>query len=573
VDPLELRQIEAAGFDFARLAVGTSARTTRELRAVPALRQLFAALDGDIRAAAAPFPLARVTSVDGFRQFDTRWLASDEMTFALAGVFNRIDRRPFYEGEGTCGEVRFVYRLSYTTVQGGKPMASRLPMTVNVVFFVHDAPGATGASCANVARLWQAPGDLRDAALANFLLEAGALGASARKAWRLKSIETNVQTFRLQSSVHPSMAGHIEYDLRVFHPDAQGVFRPAPMENMPDVRKLERDGRLRAELLAHLERPEVLADIDRGTLQLPERFLATQATSFSPRGLTRAHNRPFRMLFDEKDFAGLRLEGFSTIRSPKALLRRLDGASCVGCHQSRSIAGFHHVGLDAADTPAFNALFSGSSPHLTADLERRRAYLDAVASGRAPGEFRPVPERQGTDGEGASCGLGDAGFSDWTCSAGLRCTEAEDPEVGTCLTDGRIGGPCEYGKMVPAARPYRDQIASLAQHACGAAQTCDTNFQGFAEGSCSAACSSHLPGSSCADFLDVDGFQNCLRGPIPVEQCAHDYVFPAAMARCDADHACRQDYVCARTQKPGVGACVPPYFVFQLRLDGYPLKR
>jgi len=30
---------------------------------------------------------------------------------------------------------------------------------------------------------------------------------------------------------------------------------------------------------------------------------------------------------------------------------------------------------------------------------------------------------------------------------------------------------------------------------------------------------------------------------------------------------------CVRTKKPGVGACVPPYFVYQLRLDGYPLMR
>jgi hypothetical protein len=41
---------------------------------------------------------------------------------------------------------------------------------------------------------------------------------------------------------------------------------------------------------------------------------------------------------------------------------------------------------------------------------------------------------------------------------------------------------------------------------------------------------------------------------------------------CDDAHACRQDYVCTRTRQHALGACLPPYFVVQLRLDGYPLK-
>ncbi len=569
VEPAELRKLEAAGFDFGRLVASSPAATTRELRALPALKPIFETLAGDVRAAARPFPLARVTSVDGFRLFDARWLDSNEMRFELTGVFNRLDRRAFYEG--TCGEVRFVYRLSYETSQGGKPMASRLPMTLNVVFWVDDA-GAAG--CAGAAQSWQTPATLRGGEAAEWLLSRGALSAAHRAAWRLKSVESNLQTFRLQSSVHPSLAGHIEYGLRVFHPDGErSAFAPAPMENMPDVPALAGARALRAELLAHLKKPEVLADVDRGTLKLPERFLAKQAVSFSPRGLTRVHNRPFRKLFDENDFAGIALDAYQTIRTPAALLRRLDAASCVGCHQSRSIAGFHHVGLDPVETPAFNALLTGSSSHLSRELGRRRTYVEAVASGAGPSEFAPFPERDESGTEGAPCGLGDPGFAGWTCAAGLACTRVEDDDVGICLAEGAVGAPCEYGTMTPNARPHRDQVSSMQSHACGAAQVCDTNFQGFPQGSCSARCDSRLAGSICADFLDVDGFQNCLRSKGPFDRCAKDFVLGVAAAECDAEHSCRQDYVCARTRKSGVGACVPPYFVFQLRLDGYPIMR
>ena len=117
---------------------------------MPALRSLFVTLQGDVATAARPYPLARVTSVDGFRLFDAHWLDSKEMRFALTGVFNRLDRRPFYAG--SCGEARFVYRLGYSTLQGGAAMASRLPMTLNVVFWID---GAGDEKLLAAARAWQ----------------------------------------------------------------------------------------------------------------------------------------------------------------------------------------------------------------------------------------------------------------------------------------------------------------------------------------------------------------------------------------------------------------------------------
>jgi hypothetical protein len=476
VDPQSLVKLEQAGFALARLLVESSARTTEELRRLPGFASVFRVLDADIREAARPHPLARVTSIDGFRLFDARWLASPEMTFALVGVVNRLDRRPFYPG--SCGEIRFVYRLAYATTQGGAPLESRLPLTLNVVFLVDDAGDP---DCRRAAEAWSAPSG-PDVDVGAWLVREGALGAEARQRWSLKSLEANLQTFRLQSSVLPSLAGHIEYDLRVFHAEdaTRRAFAPAPMESMPDVPRLLRTPSARRALLEELRRPETLKELERGTLVLPDTFLATRATSFSPRGLSRRANRPFATLFTEADFAGLDLSPFGTIASPAALLRRLDAASCTGCHQSRSIAGFHLVGADSAETPTFDALLSGLSSHLAADLARRARYVAAVASGRTPDEFRPQPERQaGGDGFGAPCGLGDAGFRSWTCAAGLRCEKLEDPQVGTCLpAESELGSPCEYGSIVPGKVPYRDQVRDEKAGACFAHAQCNTNFHG-----------------------------------------------------------------------------------------------
>jgi hypothetical protein len=112
----------------------------------------------------------------------------------------------------------------------------------------------------------------------------------------------------------------------------------------------------------------------------------------------------------------------------------------------------------------------------------------------------------------------------------------------------------------------------VVKTACGAQQTCDTNFQGFPLGSCDTSCRADVPSRACSDFLDVDGFQNCLRGRLPLEQCSEQHVFKTGLRSCDAKSPCRQDYVCVRGEG-ATGACVPPYFVYQLRLDGYPLPR
>ncbi len=563
-DPGALALVERRGFTLGGLTVGQPASSAQALARLKGLSDVFDTVRADVRKTARSYPLAKVTSIYGHRLFDERWLSSPHMSYPLIGVFNRIDRRAF--APGTCGEVRFIYRLAYDVEQGESPMQGRLPMTINVVFLVE------GEDCQPHARAWQGPLRKSPEELAQHLLTRGALAVEARQFWKLKSVETNVQTIRIQSSVHPTMAGHVDYGMRVFVRNGDG-FIPGPMENMPDLARLERDSALRDELQAYLSRPEVLAAVDQGTLQLPVKFVTNGATSVSPRGLLRRANRPFRSLFEPADFAELDLSKTRTIRSPEALLRRLDEASCVGCHQSRAIAGFHHLGRDEPAADVLGALYFGSSDHLRGDLERRRQYVERLASGAEPDEFRPLPERQGLgDGHGSSCGLGDVGFAEWQCPEGLVCQKLEDDEVGACSTPGALGSPCEWGRMLPHARPHKDYVSRMSSHACPSGQSCDLNVQGFPLGFCAAGCQLEAPGATCGEFLDVDGYQACLRADQSAATCRERHVFRTGLHGCDEEHACRPDAVCVRTSQPGQGACVPPYFVFQLRLDGVPIE-
>ena len=119
LDPAALAALEARGFGLGDLVVGARATTTEELGRT-GLGAVLDVVDADVRAVLAEHPTALVSSVLGTRLFDRRWLRSPEMRFELVGVFDRLDRRVFQEG--TCGEVRFLYRLAYTTQQAGAAM-------------------------------------------------------------------------------------------------------------------------------------------------------------------------------------------------------------------------------------------------------------------------------------------------------------------------------------------------------------------------------------------------------------------------------------------------------------------
>jgi hypothetical protein len=570
-----LHALEARGYGLGELLDGARAGDNAALAASPGYESIARVLEGDIRRAAQADPLAGTSVAQhAHRLFNSAWLRAQALRFELVGVVNRLDRRPFHQK--ACGELRLVYRLSYSTDRTGEPLASRLPLTIGLEFPM-PAPDARD-SCAEQAARWRVPRGLAAEQLTEWLAgDGGPLRDVARSASRDLLIVANLQVVRWPSTIRPDMSGHAEYVLRAFRRAPDGVrFRPAPLENSPDVPRLRNNPALRRELLAWIFEEKNLARIDEGTALVPERFLTTVDVSVTPRGLGRRANRPYRRLFRAADFADLDLGKRRFARSPEALLRRLDDLTCVGCHQSRSIAGFHLLGDDDASTPLVNSLREPTSVHLLHDLERRGRVLFDLGAQRQPDYARPFAERTRlSDGAyGAHCGLGDPGFSDWSCAAGLRCdaydAPADDRVVGVCfpVTDGEVGDPCEVGTLAPNDNPHRDRVGHAAKRAC-ARSGCIANRVGFPGGMCTAACEDLPAPGACGAIAVLDAFNACIARREPFARCIEQHHTPTGLRRCDANMPCRDDYICARSTS-GDGICIPPYFLFQLRVDGHP---
>jgi hypothetical protein len=562
-DPALLAPLETASLDFASMLVGAREPSLATLSRDARYRVLVDAVARELAAARAADPSAGVGMRFSHRQFDVRWLTSATSRFELIGVVNRVDRAPFAPEH--CGEVRFVYRLAYAPEPASAAPASRLPMTVNVVSFL---PRDASGGCHDVARSWMRPAGVRERGdEASWLVsDAGPLSARRRATWTPKSVEIDFQSVRWPATVRPALGGHAEYVLRVFHRHGEELVE-APLENTLDVPRLRRDRALRDELRRLILSKSTLAAIDEGTVVLPERFLAKRAVSVAPHGLARQANRPFRNVFDTADFASLDPAGYDVVRSPAALLRRLDTLSCPGCHQSRSIAGFHLLGVEP-EHDRTDAIDVAMSPHLHGELDRRRAVVTALATGAEPDPRRPPTERAPTDvGRSAHCGLGDPGFAAWTCAAGLRCVRELDDEVGVCQSESpAIGDGCESGVLFANENPHRDS-ARVTPRPCAQGRVCEASSVGFPGGMCAGACDSLSGDATCGGIAILDAFNACLARGTPFDRCVAEHTRPGALQACDFHTPCRDDYVCARTAT--AAGCIPPYFLFQLRVDGH----
>src|SRR6185436_17238896 len=131
-------ELESHGATFGEIAFASKADSTRALAANAAYRSLAARVTADLAAQRTSDPKSGVGMRYAHRLFDARWLESSDTRFELTAVVNRLDRRPFQPAR--CGETRFVYRLAYRTTRGAHAMASRLPMTANVVFWQNADP-------------------------------------------------------------------------------------------------------------------------------------------------------------------------------------------------------------------------------------------------------------------------------------------------------------------------------------------------------------------------------------------------------------------------------------------------
>ena len=549
------------GVQLGASKAGAKRGSCADLRANPLYSSLVDTVEGDLRAMEPDLKAAPPATGPG-HLFPISWLRSPDTYFELAGIVNRLDRKPFLPD--SCGEARLIYRLAYRRTLRGREVFSRLPMTLNLVF---EVPRPTSdPSCKSIARRWVGPAD-----------------QTPGFAW-LKNparIEINLQDERWDPTFRPDLAGHAGYLMRIFRMDRRRKrLQVEPLENTPDVTKLAGDPALRARLLQWLRQPDSLRALDRGTILLPRPFLAARAVSVTPFGLERRANRLFLQLFSPDDFRGVILTGYRTIRSPSALLRRLDGLTCVGCHQSRSMAGFHFLGRDAEIDKGVNAVLDPGSPHFVSELARREKYGAAILEGNVPDEFRPFAERaeEGKGRYGEHCGLGDAGFSRWNCADDLECKPSllseTDRALGRCLPKvPSLGDPCEVGDLTQDSDPLKDRLVNVKKTGCAPTDLCFPRAIGFPGGMCARACG-RVKGAEevCQGVPALQKFTDCLLGGFTFRECFKTAAGETALRPCDASHPCRDDFTCAQSVS-GVGACVPPYFLFQLVITGHqPLR-
>lgn len=570
-DPPVLRALEAKGYGFGHHFGKADDAKADALMGSPAYAAIAKGIIANLSALQAADRQLGVGMARDHRMFDPKWLSSNRSRYVLTAVTNRLDRAPF---AGSCGETRFVYRLEYADPREGA--SSRMPMTVAVV--LPQAPRAGEAGCAATAKRWLALGGTSGAGLA----DAAARGPLASLPPRM-AIETNLQAVRWPSSVKKDLGGEGEYMMSVWDVAADGAVTASRLDNTPDVAAIAKDGAKKAALLDWVKKNA--AAIDRGTAKLPEELTATTAYSFGPRGLARLANRPFTALLDGADLGAT--SGGVHVKSAAGLLRKLDGMSCQGCHQSRAMAGFHVLGNedDMGTNDKLNRLTVGTSPHFNEELGWRQRLAQAVANGADPASFpeaRPFADHATSDGlSGASCGLDrDATFSGWTCKPGLYCADMiGEPHVGVCVsTKLKAGDACEKDRITSSAEsPRTDSVQNLdsGDNACAKAMggACSGASGGFPGGSCAGACAKMgvLKDNVICGAAPPAGFNECMgAGNRTFEQCMSPPKLSLRQA-CSVTLPCRDDYVCAFVPgaPAGVGACMPPYFIFQARVDGH----
>jgi hypothetical protein len=482
-DPLALRELDHGRFGLTRVMIpmrsSNAPLTNSQLFAWPSMVPVRKALDAEfdryVSRHKADFPNETIgvgTSFD-FQLFDRALLNSNDTRFVLAGIVNRMDRA--YLSEANCGEIRLIYRLTRTGPATGEGAASpRLPMTLNVVLKAkpNHAIGANGmaVTCAEIARRWLVAGELQltGAALAEKLTATdGPLDLIGSES--IDRIETNLQIAHAPKSAVRDF--RTDYLLKVFHYNPQSqTFEEAPLENQIDRERILADENLKRDFKTWLLDPRHFSELDRGTILIPDKFLATGAIAATPVGFAPSNLQPaFGLVqgegaaadpvFRESDVvaalkkAVARGDSLQNIRSLAGFERRLNDVTCAGCHQTRGIGGFHFPGVDWMTAKPDNSTVVPASPHFFGDQIRRRDILASFRDGKRPDysrgfssrpQLRGSTELAGTeyeDGWGAHCYLqhpgaadNDRSFKSWTCAEGLACQVAgQTTRMGMCF--------------------------------------------------------------------------------------------------------------------------------------------
>jgi hypothetical protein len=486
-DPAALRELDHARFGLGRMLLPRRPADTLnngQLFALPSMVLVRHAIDGDFDRYIAkhrkdlPNETIGVGKAFDFQLFDRSLLYSPGTRFVLAGIVNRMDRA--YVSEAHCGEIRLIYRLMHTDalLTGDNAVSPRLPMTLNLVLkaksdHASDRNGVA-LTCSEIARRWLAAGELSltgTELAAKLLAKDGPLDLVRDD--NIDRIETNLQIAHAPKSAIRDF--RTDYLLKVFRYDAQAQrFEEAPLENQIDRDRILADESLKRDFRAWLLDPRHFREFDRGTLLIPERFLANAAIAPTPVGfdfsdlqpefgLVQGEGAAANPVFSESDVVAALSkaaedgESLQNIRSPAGFERRLNDITCSGCHQTRGIGGFHFPGVDWMAAKASNSTVVPASPHFFGDQIRRRDILAAMRDGRAPDysrgfssrpQLRGSTELAGTeydDGWGAHCyqqsakaADNDKSFRAFTCAEGLACQLAgKASRMGMCFVKAR----------------------------------------------------------------------------------------------------------------------------------------
>jgi hypothetical protein len=374
--------------------------------------------------------------------------------------------------------VRLIYRLTrIKPMEAGEAALPRLPMTLNIVLKAKGDHAVDGSgvplTCSEFARRWLAAGQppLSGVELAT-RLSSNDGPLESIKPENIDRIETNLQIAHAPKSAARDF--RTDYLLKLFHYNAQSRrFEEAPLENQIDREKIFADAGLKREFRAWLLDPKNLSELDRGTILVPEKFLATGAIATTPVGFAPSKLQPAfgfvqadgygNEVFGEGEVvaalkqAATRGIAFENIRSVAGFERRLNDMTCSGCHQTRGIGGFHFPGVDWMAEKPSNSAVVPASPHFFGDQIRRRDILTAIRDGTAPDysrgfsnrpQLRGSTELAGTeydDGWGAHCyqqrpkrADNDASFHSWTCAEGLACQPVGNASrIGMCFVKSR----------------------------------------------------------------------------------------------------------------------------------------
>lgn len=442
--------------------------------------------------------------------FPKWWLGHPRTHFALVAIVNRLDRRDMRPD--TCGETRLLYRLEHR----GETDQRRLPASFNVVFAQPD----DGHDCADIAKSWFVGGDAHEE-----LDQPGRpLHADRLTGAQLLAVEVNLREDDPDDGETINRLSVQDYNVD------KDRFKQVGFEFEPG--RLLWKGRGWRRLVNELTSPNMLEALRVGTPQMAGGYYgAWDVTLHAP-------DRQDPLLLEAMKNAKHTPVDFGPFETAEATAHRIATLGCSGCHQQRSVGGFHLPGDGGP-----SSLQGGLSAHLVSELPWRRAYVEAVAAGETPDNVRKHPHA-GPPGFGESCSTPTSPVDDLSCQPGHRCEPVAHANFGTCLPEDYDGpAPCDSDDD-PACEKPSDWFPG-----------------GFVAQPCE-------DGRACAPVPTEADARAC-GGQADFWACLAEQAQPHLVDACDGQSDCRDGYACTRVPDSAQGACVPAHGVPELRSHGH----